>query len=217
MSKIYKDINGQSHRLDINTSKDLIEIDNLYRQSAQKAMEYANQYHTDVFYSLKLIDPIQRKIVKGMFFLIPIDRSEVENIINLYGADHTIGIAYCSEIKAPVVINTEKSGYDYEDECAEWLSLNGFEKVEITKKSGDQGIDIIAYNDGKKYGIQCKHYKGKVSNKAVQEAHTGAAYYNCDVAVVMTTGHFTQSAINLAHSINVKLWQKIRDGFDTAP
>ena len=78
----------------------------------------------------------------------------------------------------------------------------------MTKKSGDQGIDIIAYKDGLKYGIQCKYYKGSVPNKAVQEAYSGSKYYNCNVAMVMTTGQFTKQAIELARALGVKLFQK---------
>ena len=52
-------------------------------------------------------------------------------------------------------INT-MDGHDFEYFCADLLRKNGFDKVEVTKGSGDQGIDIIAFKDGIKYGIQCK-------------------------------------------------------------
>ena len=43
-------------------------------------------------------------------------------------------------------------GHEYEYACAQYLKRNGFTKVQVTKASGDQGIDIIA-TKGKKYGI----------------------------------------------------------------
>ena len=45
-------------------------------------------------------------------------------------------------------------GHEYEYACAQYLKRNEFTKVQVTKASGDQGIDIIA-TKGKKYGIQC--------------------------------------------------------------
>ena len=84
-------------------------------------------------------------------------------------------------------------GHEYEYACAQYLKRNGFTKVQVTKASGDQGIDIIATKE-KKYGIQCKYYSGAVGNKAVQEAYAGSKFYGCDVAVVMTNNTFTKSA-----------------------
>lgn len=99
-------------------------------------------------------------------------------------------------------------GHQYEYQCAKMLRRKGFSKVHVTKGSGDQGIDVIAYSSGKKYGIQCKYYTSPVGNHAVQEAFAGAKYYNCDVAVVMTNNTFTQSAKDLAHKTNVLLWDR---------
>lgn len=97
-------------------------------------------------------------------------------------------------------------GHQYEYECANILKHRGFSHVTVTKGSGDQGIDVIAYNDGKKYGIQCKYYASPVGNKAVQEAYAGAKFYNCDVAAVMTNTTFTLSAKELASKTGVELW-----------
>ena len=98
-------------------------------------------------------------------------------------------------------------GHQYEYRCADRLKRKGFNKVTVTRGSGDQGIDILAYKDGKKYGIQCKYYTSPVSNKAVQEAFAGAKYYGCDVAAVMTNSTFTKSAKELAEKTNVLLWE----------
>lgn len=97
-------------------------------------------------------------------------------------------------------------GHLYEYECAKKLKRNGFTKVTVTKGSNDQGIDIIAYGNGEKYGIQCKYYNSPVGNAAVQQAYAGAKYYNCDKAAVMTNTSFTQSAIELSEATGVLLW-----------
>lgn len=98
-------------------------------------------------------------------------------------------------------------GHEYEYQCAKMLKRKGFSKIKVTRASGDQGIDILAYKKGKKYGIQCKYYSRPVGNKAVQEAFTGAKFYDCDVAVVLTNNTFTSSAQNLAKKTDVLLWE----------
>jgi hypothetical protein len=98
------------------------------------------------------------------------------------------------------------AGMEYEQYCAQYLKRHGFRQVRLTSGSGDQGIDILARRRGIQYGIQCKYYMGSVGNKAVQEAYTGAAFYECDVAAVMTNSEFTPAARELAERTEVLLW-----------
>lgn len=97
-------------------------------------------------------------------------------------------------------------GYQFEYQCATILKKKHFKKVEVTKSSGDQGVDIIAYKHRKKYGIQCKYYTHPVGNKAVQEAYAGANFYDCEKVIVMTNATFTKSAAELAEKLDVELW-----------
>lgn len=99
-------------------------------------------------------------------------------------------------------------GHDFEAYCAELLQKNGFDSVEVTPGSNDQGIDIIAYQHGIKFGIQCKRYSSDVGNKAVQEAFAGSTYYHCNVAAVLTNQYFTTQAKNLAKRTGVLLWDR---------
>ena len=100
-------------------------------------------------------------------------------------------------------------GYQFEEQCAIILKRKHFSKIEVTKSSGDQGVDIIAFKHRKKYGIQCKYYTYPVGNKAVQEAYAGANFYDCDKVIVMTNTTFTRSAIELAEKLDVELWARI--------
>lgn len=99
------------------------------------------------------------------------------------------------------------NGHKYEHRCAQMLRRKGFHHVEVTKKSGDQGVDIIAYKHFSKYAIQCKYYSYPVGNKAVQEVYAGGKYYDCDRCIVMTNGTFTKAAISAANKLDVKLWE----------
>ena len=58
-------------------------------------------------------------------------------------------------------------GHDFEYYCAELLRRQGFLEVEVTRGSGDYGIDILAEKDGVTYAIQCKRYTAPVGVKAI--------------------------------------------------
>lgn len=98
------------------------------------------------------------------------------------------------------------SGWDFERYCAECLLKKGFTKADVTSGSGDHGVDIIAEQSGIRFGIQCKLYQGPVPNKAVQEAFTGASYYDCDIAVILSNSELTPQAKEEARKLRVKFW-----------
>ena len=98
------------------------------------------------------------------------------------------------------------SGWDFERYCADCLLKKGFTKAEVTAGSGDHGVDIIAEQNGIRFGIQCKLYQGQIPNKAVQEAYTGASFYDCDVAVIMSNSELTKQAQTEAKKLRVKFW-----------
>lgn len=81
-------------------------------------------------------------------------------------------------------------------------------KSNLTKASGDQGVDVIIENDLFKIGIQTKCYSDVVGNSAIQEATAGIKFYKCDKAMVITNNYFTKSAIELAKVNNVILWDR---------
>ena len=99
-------------------------------------------------------------------------------------------------------------GHEFEYYCAELLRKNGYRNVEVTKASGDQGIDIIAYKNGVKYGIQCKCYSSNIGNKAVQEVFAGIKFYDCKVGIVMTNRYYTASAKELAAKNGIILYDR---------
>lgn len=99
-------------------------------------------------------------------------------------------------------------GHDFEHFTAELLKKLGYEGVEVTPSSGDQGVDVIAVKDGKKYAIQCKRYGQKLGNKPVQEVHAGKTIYGCSVAVVLTNNYFTEGGKEAARALGVELWDR---------
>lgn len=99
-------------------------------------------------------------------------------------------------------------GHDFEYFCAELLKKRGFLEVEVTKGSGDYGIDILAEKDGVTYAIQCKCYAAPVGVKAVQEAYAGRDYYDRMVGAVLTNQYFTTPAVEAAKKLKILLWDR---------
>jgi HJR/Mrr/RecB family endonuclease len=78
-------------------------------------------------------------------------------------------------------------------------------QVEMKGGVGDQGGDLIANSEGKRILVQAKRYAGSVGNDAVQEAYTAMKIYDCSSAFVITTGAFTNAAMDAAKSTHVRL------------
>lgn len=97
-------------------------------------------------------------------------------------------------------------GEAFEVWCAELLKKSGFEDVQRTGKSGDQGVDILATKDGITYAIQCKCYSKDLGNKPIQEASTGKQMYHCHIGAVMTNRGFTRGAVDAATVTGTLLW-----------
>jgi HJR/Mrr/RecB family endonuclease len=104
--------------------------------------------------------------------------------------------------------------------CTDWRALQGipFEnflvdvfrewgyQVETTKTSGDQGVDLILSRASVRIAIQAKGYvSSTVGNSAVQEAHTGMKFYQCQRCAVITNSTFTSSARQLAAAVGCAL------------
>ena len=98
-----------------------------------------------------------------------------------------------------------KDGYEFEEYVANLYKELGYKIEEVTKKSGDQGADVIAYKNNIKYVIQVKFYNNPVGNKAVQEVVGAKGMYKADKGIVITNSTFTQSAIELAKANNIEL------------
>lgn len=99
-------------------------------------------------------------------------------------------------------------GHEFEYFCADLLKNHGFEEVEVTKGSGDYGIDILAEKDGITYAIQCKSYTTPVGVKAIQEAYAGRDYYDRMVGAVLTNQYFTTPAVEASKKLKILLWDR---------
>ena len=98
------------------------------------------------------------------------------------------------------------SGVDFERVLIAKLKSFGF-LVTDTPATGDYGADIVADDDdGTRYVVQCKRFGSRVNLKAVQEIVGAMKHYGADYAIVATNNEFLNSAIELAKSNGVELW-----------
>ena len=104
----------------------------------------------------------------------------------------------------------DMEGHDFEYYCADLLRYNGYDDVEVTKGSGDFGVDILAKKDEVTYAFQCKCYDKPIGVKAVQEVYAGRDFYDRMIGVVMTNQYYTQPAEELASKLKIILWDRDR-------
>ncbi len=102
----------------------------------------------------------------------------------------------------------EMEGHDFEYFCADLLEKQGFAEVEVTRGSGDFGVDILAEKDGVTYAVQCKRYNGSVGVDAILRTYAGRDYYERMVGVVMTNQYFTTPAVAAAEKLHILLWDR---------
>ncbi len=98
----------------------------------------------------------------------------------------------------------DMSATEFEDCCADYLKLVGW-AASTTKRSGDQGVDVIARRNGHLVAIQCKLHGKPIGNKAVQEVHSGRTFVGATCAAVVSNQGYTRSARELALKANVLL------------
>ncbi len=97
------------------------------------------------------------------------------------------------------------SGVEFERWLITEIQRAGVNSVLPTKRTGDQGADIIVHHNNTTIAIQAKCYQHSVGNDAIQEAHAAKAHYRADQAWAVTNARFTPAARRLANSTGVQL------------
>jgi len=103
----------------------------------------------------------------------------------------------------------EMAGVDFEHYVAAVLRGVGY-TVEVTKASGDFGVDLIATKDGVRTAVQCKRQARAVNGSAVQQVVAGAAVHDCTATMVVTNHRYTPAAEHLAEVHGCLLVDRVR-------
>lgn len=101
------------------------------------------------------------------------------------------------------------SGYDFELVLKKLFEKMGYQVIH-TSFSHDQGADLVLEKDGMKCVVQAKNLTANVGNSGVQAVVAAVKHYNAHKSMVISSSGFTVSAIELARSNNVELWDRIR-------
>ena len=111
------------------------------------------------------------------------------------------------------------AGEDYEQLCMDILVKCGWD-VSPTKKTGDQGVDLLAIKNNVRVAIQCKRYSKSIGNSAVQEVISGKLIYRAHYGVVVSNVPYTKAAKELSEAGNIKLlhhYHLLEDDFYCKP
>ncbi|MGG4456899.1 restriction endonuclease [Brevibacillus porteri] len=98
-------------------------------------------------------------------------------------------------------------GHQFEQYLALLFSAIGY-SVQVTPASRDYGADLIIAKNSTRIAVQAKRQRNAVGIGAVQEVSGAKAYYNTDQAWILTNDRFTSSAVKLARSANVMLYDR---------
>lgn len=83
----------------------------------------------------------------------------------------------------------------------------GYENIEVTRHSGDGGVDVLADIDTGvlqlRTAVQVKKLKGNVQRPVVSQLRGDMAVWEVEQGMIVTTGGFSEGAKNAARVRNV--------------
>jgi restriction system protein len=115
------------------------------------------------------------------------------------------------------------TGVEFEHYVAAVLRGVGY-TVELTRATGDFGVDLIATRAGTRTAVQCKRQNRVVNGSAIQQVVAGAAVHDCGATMVVSNHRYTRAAEQLADVHGCVLVDRTRlarlsraDGFRAQP
>ncbi len=156
----------------------------------------------DYFIQRVILDGLKgeaRESVLARDYLIAEWREEIEKAAD-EGDDHRAKSGWFR-----ITFRPGMSGPEYERFCAQRLRRGGW-RVRNWRDTGDQGVDLVGARGRRVVAIQCKRYRSRVGNSAVQEIVAGQAIVgDATHAAVCASNGFTRAAKELALANGVLL------------
>jgi HJR/Mrr/RecB family endonuclease len=141
-----------------------------------------------------------KKVGKGLFALVKQTESAKSPLLAIQNQNNLVKQKLIERIQ-------EMDPFQFEYLAAELLRKIGYENVEVTKRSGDKGIDVVANLTvggltHVKTVIQVKRYKtgNNISGKYITQLR-GSAEVD-QRGLIITTSDFTKDAINESKALN---------------
>lgn len=109
----------------------------------------------------------------------------------------------------PPASHLSMSPSEFEHSIAALCRRDGCRRVRVVGGAGDMAADILADTpDGRKMLVQCKRYALHRSVGSPEVQRVGGTYavvHRADLAVVVTTGRYTDAATAYAHAAGIRL------------
>lgn len=101
----------------------------------------------------------------------------------------------------------DMNGHKFEEEITKLFNKYGIHAVK-TKGSGDEGIDVILYdNEGKMDTIvQCKAHKSKLAPATVRELYGMMQIKGVECGLVICLGGFSNNTVDFVKDLKIRLW-----------
>ena len=96
------------------------------------------------------------------------------------------------------------SGLEFEKELADLFQRAGH-KAEVTKATGDGGVDIFLEVDGQKQIVECKAHQKPIGPKTVRELNGVMEDFEAELGIVASVSGFTKGAQEFAEGKPIKL------------
>jgi len=138
------------------------------------------------------------------------DVGEIEQSIEKLKRLHNDGLLESGKINTNIgfKISKRNDGKDLEEQVKHLLLAMGL-KADITKTTGDGGIDIIAYSNSPifsgKYVVQCKDWNGSVGESVVRDLYGVMTAESANKGILVTTGAITRAAKKFAEGKPLEL------------
>jgi len=101
------------------------------------------------------------------------------------------------------------TGFQFEIFWQQFFEQQAYQS-QLTKKTHDQGGDLILRRLFEIIIVQLKRNQKKIGVKAIQEVYTAKGAYQATVARVITNNYFTKPALKLAKKLGVECWDRDR-------
>lgn len=96
------------------------------------------------------------------------------------------------------------SGYQFEKEVAKLYKTRGY-GVQVTKGSGDGGIDIFLEKAGRRYGVQCKNHHKAIGPAAIRDLYGAMSHEGLDAGIFIASSGYTKGAKEFARNKAITL------------
>ncbi len=128
-----------------------------------------------------------------------IDRALVLRLGEYFGTcdPYPVSLAFADEVRS-------MDGIEFEHWVADLFTRAGFQ-VQVTKASGDHGVDLFASRAGCLIAVQCKRWEGPIGEPVVRDLYGSMTSAKAEAGCIVTTGFFTAQAQQFAAGKRVYL------------